>query len=333
MAGLPEQLERSEGTEPEAFGSARASMLADIRWGLAREQKELPSKYFYDTKGSELFEKITGLPEYYLTRTERRLLESDVATWIRTVRPGSVVELGAGSGRKTRILLESMLEGGGSTYAPVDVAGDFLEEAARALREDHPGLVVMPQVGDITDRLGFASKLPGPRVFALIGSTIGNFDAEAAVDLVSNIREAMDDEDHFLLGADLRPGHGKTVAELEAAYDDALGVTAEFNLNILSVINEGLGTDFDPALYRHRAFYDERRGRIEIHLVALVAHTVRIPGSAPVAVEEGESIRTELSCKYDRPVLEGLLGRAGLRIERWWTDERARYALLSARPI
>jgi L-histidine Nalpha-methyltransferase len=317
---------------PEHLRSARARMLADVRWGLARAQKELPSKYFYDTRGSELFEEITRLPEYYPTRTERALLESDVAQWIGEVGPGSLVELGAGSGRKTRILLEAMLEcGSGRTYAPVDIAGEFLEETARGLRDAYPHLEVVPQVRDITTRLDFAEGMPRPVLFALIGSTIGNFDPKRAVDLLSSVRDAMTRDDYLLLGADLQPSEGKTVGDIEAAYNDARGVTAEFNLNILEVLNHGLGTDFEPSNFAHRASYDARLGRIEMHLVALREQTVQVPGAEQIVIARGESIRTELSCKYDRPLLESLLGRVGLRIERWCTDGRKRYSLLLAR--
>jgi len=312
---------------------ATSSMLADVRWGMAQPQKQLSSKYFYDTRGSELFEEITALPEYYLTRTERGLLESEVADWIRSIRVGSLVELGAGSARKTRILLEAMLSvGGAHTYAPVDVAGQFLREAAAGLRIDYPSLQITPQVRDITRRHDFARGLPGPVLFALIGSTIGNFDPAAAVDLLSNVRDSMAPGDSFLLGADLRPGRGKSIADLEAAYDDAQGVTAAFNLNILAVMNRGIGTTFDPAAFRHRAVYREEDGRIEMHLESVREQVVRVPGGSEVVIRKGETIRTEFSCKYDRTTLEGLLERAGLRIERWCTDARERYSLLLAVP-
>jgi L-histidine Nalpha-methyltransferase len=318
----------SSGTE-----QANASMLADVRWGLAQSQKQLSSKYFYDTRGSELFEEITHLPEYYLTRTERGLLESDVTGWIREIQAGSLVELGAGSARKTRILLDAMMrQGEAHTYAPVDVAGDFLREAARGLRADYPQLNISPQVRDITRRHDFARGLPGPVLFALIGSTIGNFDPAAAVDLLSNVRESMASDDYFLLGADLRPGPGKPVSDLESAYNDAQGVTAAFNLNILSVLNRGTGTDFDPSGFRHRAIYRESEGRIEMHLESLRDQVVAVPGLSEVAIREGETIRTELSCKYDRATLEELLERAGLRIERWCTDASHRYSMLLAVP-
>lgn len=311
---------------------ASASMIADVRWGLAQEQKQLSSKYFYDTRGSELFEEITRLPEYYLTRTERTLLDAEVSEWIRSIRARSLVELGAGAARKTRILLDAMGEGGGAhTYAPVDVAGEFLQKVARGLRIEYPTLQIIPQVRDITHRHDFVRGLPGPVVIALIGSTIGNFDPVAAVDLLANVGESMGPDDLFLLGADLKPGPGKSVSDLEAAYNDAQGVTAAFNLNILTVLNRGSGTDFDPSAFRHRAMYCEDDGRIEMHLESVRDQVVRVPGANDVTIKKGETIRTELSCKYDRPALEKLLVRAGLRMERWCTDVHERYSMLLAR--
>jgi L-histidine Nalpha-methyltransferase len=312
---------------------ATASMLADVRWGMAQPQKQLSSKYFYDTRGSELFEEITELPEYYLTRTERGLLESEISQWLREIRTGSLVELGAGSARKTRILLDAMMGvGGAHTYAPVDVAGEFLKAVAAGLRVDYPQLQISPQVRDITRRHDFARGLPGPVLFALIGSTIGNFDPDAAVDLLSNVRDSMAPQDFFLLGADLGPGNGKSISDLEAAYNDAQGVTAAFNLNILDVLNRGTGTDFDPSGFRHRAIYSEADSRIEMHLESTRDQVVVVPGLSEVPLRKGETIRTELSCKYDRPTLKGLLQSAGLRVERWCTDEMERYSLLLAVP-
>ena len=309
-------------------------ILEEIRRGLSQRQKQLPSKYFYDTRGSELFEAITELPEYYPTRTETGLLENPVFGWVTDMAPASLVELGAGSARKTRILLAAMASAVPErTYAPVDVAGDFLRATTESLKAEDPSLDVRPQVRDITWNLDFADDLRGPVLFALLGSTIGNFEGEAATKLLSNVRSAMRESDLFLLGADLRPGEGKTIERLEAAYNDAQGVTAEFNLNMLRALNRDAGTDFDPAAFRHEAFYDEREGRIEMHLVAEYAQEVRVPGAGTVPIGEGESIRTELSYKYDRPVLTGILEAASLEIVRWCSDENGLYAVTLVSPI
>ena len=324
--------ERDPGLPVKA--SAPTEMLEEIDWGLSQPQKQLPSKYFYDTRGSELFEAITQLPEYYLTRTETRLLKTPVSAWVTEMAPASLVELGAGSARKTRILLAAMARGEGErTYAPVDVAGDFLRATAESLRVEDPSLEVRPQVMDIRRDLNFVHDLPGPVLFALLGSTIGNFERTAADELLSNVRSAMTERDLFLLGADLRPGEGKSMERLEAAYNDAQGVTAEFNLNMLRALNREAGTDFDLAAFRHKAFYDEGKGRIEMHLVAEIAQEVQIPVGGVVQIGAGESIRTELSCKYDRQVLTRMLESARLEILKWRTDEGGHYAMALVSPV
>ena len=309
-------------------------MLEDLRWGLSQPQKQLPSKYFYDTRGSELFEAITELPEYYPTRTETGLLKMPVSGWVTEMAPSSLVELGAGSARKTRILLAAMAQATPErTYAPVDVAGEFLRATAESLRVEDPSLDVRPQVRDITWGLDFVGDLPGPVLFALLGSTIGNFVGEEADNLLTNVRSAMGESDLFLIGADLRPGEGKSIESLEAAYNDGQGISAEFNLNMLRALNRGVGTNFDLAAFRHRAFYNEREGRIEMHLVAKNAQKVRIPGDGVVRIGAGESIRTELSCKYDRKVLTRMFESARLEIVNWCTDEEGLYAMALVSPV
>ena len=170
-------------------------------------------------------------------------------------------------------------------------------------------------------------------LFALLGSTIGNFAGEAAEGLLSNVRSAMREGDLFLLGADLCPGEGKSIERLEAAYNDAEGITAEFNLNMLHALNRDAGTDFDLSAFRHRAFYDESEGWIEMHLVAEVAQEVQIPGGEMVRIGAGESIRTELSCKYDRPVLTRMLESSRLEMTRWCTDDEGLYSMALASPV
>lgn len=305
----------------------RTELLHDVACGLSRSQKELPPKYFYDRRGSELFDEITRLPEYYLTRTERRLLDCWSGRVMAALEPAALVELGAGSAEKTRLLLDGMVAAGsGEVYVPIDVSAEFLEEAADALQREYPTLGVEPIVADMTERLVLAPDLPAPAVIAFLGSTIGNFDPPSARRLLSNIAQAMRPGDHFILGADLR----KDPRVIEAAYNDRQGVTAEFNLNVLRVINRELGADFDLAAFEHRAFYDRSLHRIEMHLVSTDDQEVHIPHIGPIRFAGGESIRTEISCKYDRETLAGLLGGAGMRIDRWITDAASSYALIVA---
>jgi len=302
-------------------------LLRDVAWGLSRPQKELPPKYFYDRRGSELFDEITRLPEYYLTRTERALLECWSGPLMWALRPATLVELGAGSADKTRLLLDAMVDAGnGEVYVPIDVSAAFLDEAAARLRTSYPTLGIEPVVGDIAEPLEIGVDRPSPSLLAFLGSTIGNFDGAEARQLLRNVAAVMRPGDRFLLGADLR----KAPAVIEAAYNDAGGVTAEFNLNVLRVINRELGADFDLAGFEHRAFYDRSLHRIEMHLVSTDDQVVHIPGVGRVRFAGGESIRTEISCKYDRPSLTSLLAAAGLRLERWITDADSRHALVLA---
>ncbi len=307
--------------------SLQAQLLHDVAWGLSRPQKELPPKYFYDRRGSELFDEITRLPEYYLTRTERALLECWSTPLMAALAPRALVELGAGSADKTRRLLDAMVYAeSGEAYVPIDVSAEFLDDAAARLREEYPTLGIEPVVGDIADPLDLDPGLPRPALIAFLGSTIGNFDALEARALLENIARAMRPGDRFLLGADLR----KNPSVIEAAYNDAQGITAEFNLNVLRVLNRDLGASFDLTKFEHRAFYDRALHRIEMHLVSTDDQTVTIPGVGAVAFAGGESIRTEISCKYDHASLGSMLGGAGMEIERWLTDSAQTYALVVA---
>jgi len=309
-----------------ALSAPHSDMLADVREGLSRPQKELPPKYFYDQVGSLLFEEITQLPEYYLTAAERDLLLQCTQWFVTSTGCRTLVEFGAGSAAKTRILLDGMLRGGtGCTYMPIDLSTEFLGETVGTLRIRYPDLRIMPVNADITRDFRLP-KHDGPVLFALLGSTIGNFDAHGARALLANVASAMRPGDSFLLGADLR----KNPAIIEAAYNDSQGVTAEFNLNVLRVLNRDLGADFDLATFEHRAFYDRTLHRIEMHLVSTDDQTVHIPGVGAVSFAGGESIRTEISCKYDRTSLTGMLGGAGMRIDRWISDAAASYALVVA---
>jgi L-histidine Nalpha-methyltransferase len=303
---------------PERAERARAAMRDEVRQGLARRQKELSPKYFYDHRGSELFEEITTLPEYYLTRAERALLERYASPIVRDLRPRTLVELGAGSAAKTRLILDAMREAGSAElYVPVDVSAEFLDETAARLRAHYRGLRVAPAVADMGRELGLPQTMARPVLFAFLGSTIGNFAPSAAVALLSRIREAMGPFDRLLLGADLR----KDIAVIEAAYNDARGITSAFNRNVLAVLNTELGANFDLRTFSHRAFYARSRHRIEMHLVSARRQVVTIPGIGDIAFREGESIRTEISCKYDRRSVARLLRRAQLGIERWYSDD------------
>jgi L-histidine N-alpha-methyltransferase len=314
---------------PIALADERATaMLVEVREGLSKRQKELPPKYFYDERGSELFEKITRLPEYYLTRAERGLLEENARALVDVLRPRTLVELGAGSAAKTRILLDAMRDAGcGEVYVPVDVSEDFLADTARQLRAEYPSLRVTPAIADISASLGIPERLPRPVLFAFLGSTIGNFDAPSARALLARVRHVMRPFDRLLLGTDMR----KKRTVVEAAYNDSRGVTAAFNRNMLRVLNRELGADFDVPSFTHRAVYSRERHRIEMHLVSTREQVVHIPRVGEVHLDRGETIRTEISCKYDRPSVRRLLRASRLRLERWIADENV-FALAVASP-
>jgi L-histidine Nalpha-methyltransferase len=313
-------------TGGEASESSR--MRGEVAAGLARPRKEISSKYFYDHRGSELFEEITRLPEYYPTRVERKLLADFVPAWLRSIEPAALVEFGAGAADKTRILLDGIVRArSNATFIPVDISGDFLERVATGLRIDYPSLRIRPLAADITNDIGVPRDTPRPAVFALLGGTIGNFNPDHAVRLLRRIRTQMQDQDRLVLGLDLV----KPRALLEAAYNDSAGVTAEFNRNVLHVLNRELGADFEPDEFRHHAFFNEDEARIEMHLVALRPMTVTIPGTDPVRFAEGESVRTEISCKYTRPRAEAALAEAGLALDHWVAGEPG-FALTVSRP-
>ncbi|MEP7175517.1 MAG: L-histidine N(alpha)-methyltransferase [Gemmatimonadales bacterium] len=308
---------------------ANAQMLAEVAAGLAAPQKELPPKYFYDQRGSELFDAITRLPEYYPTRTERALLESWMPELMAQLGTRTLIELGAGSADKSRIILNAMRATGlAELYVPIDVSATFLSQTAAQLRREYPGLTVEPAIADIAEELNLPRRIPRPALFAFLGSTIGNFYPPAAIRLLQRVRAAMEPSDRFLMGVDLR----KDIARIEAAYNDSQGLTAEFNRNMLRVLNHELGADFDPAAFEHRASYDTVAHRIEMHLVSVRAQTVTVPGLAPVAFAAGETIRTEISTKYDRASVAALFEAAGLRIEAWPTDPTTPFGLVVGSP-
>ncbi len=305
-------VEHQSAEPPEA--TARARMLAEVDEGLRRDQKEIPPKYFYDQRGSKLFEEITNLPEYYLTRAERRLLESWTSQWIDEFGPVTLVELGAGSAEKTRILLEAMQERvAAPTYVPIDISEEFLAEQSTILRKQYPRLQVIPVATDMTTSFQVPADLGRPAIIALLGSTIGNFEPGPAARLLGQARSAMTRHDRFLMGVDLE----KDAQVLERAYNDARGTTARFNLNLLRVLNRELGADFDLQDFQHQAFYNADEHRIEMHLVARRGLTVTIPGAGSYRFASGETIRTEISCKFDRQRVADLFLQSGFTIDRW----------------
>jgi L-histidine Nalpha-methyltransferase len=318
-------------TDHSALASrgVNSRMLAEVAAGLSAPQKELPPKYFYDQRGSELFEEITRLPEYYPTRTERGLLQGWMPDLMAQLGTRTLIELGAGSAEKSRLILDAMRATGlAELYVPIDVSATFLSQTAAQLRREYPGLRVEPAVADIAEELNLPRRIPRPALFAFLGSTIGNFYPPAAIRLLARVRAAMAPGDRFLLGVDLR----KDIVRLEAAYNDSQGITAEFNRNMLRVLNRELGADFDPDAFAHRAFYDTAAHRIEMHLVASRDQLVTIPGLAPVVLARGESIRTEISSKYDRESVAALFEAAELRIEAWPTDPTTPFGLVVGAP-
>lgn len=309
----------------QAGGIAAESgdLLAEVLAALSEKPKRLPSKLFYDRRGSELFEQICGLPEYYLTRAEIEILETHgPAIAAQVGRDCMLVEFGAGSITKTRILLDHLQEP--TCFVPVDISGDFLKAAAAEVERDYPNLSVYPVAADYL--APFELPTPPPRtrliVGAFLGSTIGNLEMDEAVAFLKNVRGLIGRQGRLLLGADLR----KDPRVLWAAYNDAAGVTAKFNLNILEVVNRELDADFDLALFEHYAEYLEPKGRIEMRLVSREDQQVAI-GERTIDLAEGEFIVTEYSHKYRMEDVEGLAKEAGMTVERVWTDRKRMFSL------
>jgi L-histidine N-alpha-methyltransferase len=307
-----------------------AAAVRAVADGLSRPQKELPPRFFYDEHGSRLFEEITRLPEYYLTRTERALLARWMPVWVGALKPRTLVELGAGSAEKTRIVLDAITAAADSSvYVPVDVSAAFLDETARRIGGDYPSIQVVPLVADFTDAFALPDGLPAPALHAFLGSTIGNFAPDDAVALLRRVRGRMSGADRFLMGVDLR----KDPAVIEAAYNDAAGVTAEFNRNMLRVVNAQAGADFDVDAWEHRASYNSADHWIEMHLVSLRDQVVAVPGAGTFSFAAGETIRTEISAKHDRGSVDAMFVASGLRVDEWRTDGDALYALVLASPV
>jgi dimethylhistidine N-methyltransferase len=290
--------------------------------GLRQPSKELPCKYFYDDRGAELFEQICELDEYYLTRCELAILERHAPEMAEHIGSGAtLIEYGSGSGRKTLLLLDHLDRP--AAYVPVDVNPRNLAAFARQLAERYPTLRVAPVCADFTKPFDLPTKdRSSRRVVYFSGSTIGNFGPTEAVPLLANIVRLVGPGGGLLIAADLR----KDRHVLEAAYDDGRGVTAAFNLNLLSHVNRELGADFDLDRFKHRAFFNESEGRIEMHLVSLADQTVRLDGET-ISFREGETIHTENSYKYTLDGFAALARQAGLRVERVWTDERGLFSV------
>jgi dimethylhistidine N-methyltransferase len=302
-------------TLPAPVSPRSREFLRDVLAGLSRPDRRLPCKYFYDERGSQLFEQICELPEYYPTRCELAILERHAGAMAERLGPGRVlVEYGSGSGRKTRLLLDRLA--GPLTYVPVDISRAYLLDTAQRLAADYPHVAVVPVCADFTQPFQLpASVGKRRRVVYFSGSTIGNFGPAEAVALLRQIAELVGHGGALLIGVDLK----KDRAILEPAYDDAQGVTAAFNLNLLARINRELGGDFVLGRFRHRAFYNETHGRIEMHLVSLEAQTVHLAGQS-FRLARDETICTEYSHKYSLADFSELAEAGGLRVQAVWTD-------------
>ena len=307
----------------------REQLLAELRRGLGSAPKEISPRWFYDERGSLLFEEITRLPEYYPTRREREILTRRADEVARLSRAQVLVELGSGSSEKTRLLLEALRgEGTLRSYVPFDLSEPMLRASAPAIARDFPGLSVHAVVGDFERHLRGVPRT-GRRMVAFLGGTIGNLPPGPRARFLADVARGLDPGETFLLGTDLV----KEPERLHAAYNDSAGVTAQFNLNVLKVLNRELGADFDPTAFRHHAWFDPVNAWIEMLLVSTRAQRVRVPGlGMAVSFEQGEAIRTELSCKFRREQVEQELAAAGFTLLEWWTDDGSDFALsLSAR--
>nr|WP_202484351.1 L-histidine N(alpha)-methyltransferase [Streptomyces sp. SID8359] len=304
-----------------------AALRADVLSGLTRHPKTLPPKWFYDARGSELFEEITRLPEYYPTRAEREILEDRSEEIAAVSGARTVIELGSGSSEKTRHLLRALT--GLESYVPVDVSESALTGAAESLLVDHPGLSVHALIADFTGGLALPGT-PGPRLVAFLGGTIGNLLPEERAGFLHSVRSLLSPGDTLLLGTDLV----KDEETLVAAYDDAAGVTAAFNKNVLSVVNRELGADFPLDAFDHVAVWNPEQRWIEMRLRARRALKVKIRElDLVVPFEAGEEVRTEVSAKFRPEDVREELAAAGLRLAQWWTDGEGRFALSLATAV
>lgn len=308
-----------DGSQP-----ALSRFRAEVLRGLRQPQKELPSKYFYDERGSALFEQITRLDEYYVTRTETGIMEAHAAEMAAALGPNIVlIEYGSGSSTKTRFLLEHLERP--AAYIPIDISPEALLHAADSIAADFPGLEVQPVCADYTTVFDLppTRKLAARKVVYFPGSTFGNFDPIPAQQFLERVARVCGPGGAMLIGIDLK----KDPCVLHDAYNDGEGVTAAFNLNLLGRINRELGADFDLAQFQHYAFYNPRQGRIEMHLVSQMDQVVHI-GSSAIAFKIGESIWTESSYKFSLEEFGELIAAAGFSIEKTWQDEQEWFSMV-----
>jgi L-histidine N-alpha-methyltransferase len=305
----------------------RRRLALEVRGGLTRRPRELPATLFYDGTGSALFERITELPEYYLTRAECSILQERAVSLVRDVAPRDLVELGAGGGRKIRYLLDALDPREGVRYLPMDVDATLVGRVARGLSDDYPFLRVHGLVADFLEHLDRIPSPIGPRLVIFFGSTIGNLHPAARREFLRAVGALLRPGDRLLLGVDLV----KARSVLELAYNDQVGVTAAFNRNILRVVNREFEGDFRPEAYRHRAIYNEEAARIEMHLLPMSYQTVtlRLLGLR-TEISPFETVWTESSYKFTRGSVAAMLAEAGLGLERWYTDPRSLFALAVA---
>ncbi|HEY2804509.1 MAG TPA: L-histidine N(alpha)-methyltransferase [Gemmatimonadales bacterium] len=309
---------------------AAIRMAAEVRTGLTAERPWLPCKYFYDDRGSELFERITRLPEYYQTRTEEALLESIARDVIARIRPTELVELGSGAGRKIAFLLEAMARTGQAARLVLfDINALFVDESARRIAARFPDAEVQGVTGDFTQDLA-ALGPGGGRLAVFLAGTIGNLHPDDVPSFLARVAQQLEPGDGLLVGIDLV----KDVGRLEAAYNDAEGVTAEFNRNVLRHCNNVLGADFDVDAWEHVAFFDARKSWIEMRLRATRDCRVGIPAAElEINFRAGDEISTEISCKYSLESFVQRLESTGLSLDRWYTDEENLFALALLRRV
>jgi dimethylhistidine N-methyltransferase len=307
---------------PQRPAEESRAFAKDVIAGLTAEPKRLPAKYFYDERGSQLFEAITATSEYYPTRTEMRILQDNATAIAHYIPPGAaMIEFGSGASDKARILLGAAPHVG--AYVPVDISGDFLAQEAARLRKDWPALQVIPIAADFTKSFALPQAVAAkPRVGFFPGSTIGNFEPHEAAAFLKEAARILGPGSALIVGVDLI----KDTAILNRAYNDADGVTAAFNLNLLMRINRELGANFNLANFRHHAFYNRERRRIEMHLVSLVRQTARVCGKS-IDFRRGESIHTENSYKYSIELFTSLARGAGWKPAAAWVDSKELFSV------
>lgn len=316
--------------ESHLDGAEQRSLAEDVLDGLTRPFKELPPKHFYDARGAELFDRICELPEYYPTRAERQILTERAAEIAELTGAVELVELGSGTAAKTRVLLDALHSAGRlERYVPVDVTEGMVRDCAVELTREYPGLRVHGVIGDFERHLDRIPPACGPRIVAFLGGTIGNFPPGSRRRFLRQVSRLLAPGDTLLMGTDLV----KDPAVLEAAYDDAEGVTAEFNRNVLRVLNRELGADFDPEDFEHVALFDRTHEWIEMRLRSRREHTTLVHDlGLSVHFREGEELRTEISAKFTPERVCGDLSAAGLEMVRWLTDPDGLFALTLSQP-